>query len=284
MKSWKEITIPFLNSETGKRVKQHIIERRKEVTVYPEQKDVFRAIRDETCTPDRIKLVILGQDPYHNGSADGLAFSCRSQKRPESLKNIFEELHTDLYSYLKKDTFESMMTSNSLEKWASQGVLLLNTVLTVEEGQPNSHKDIGWEELTSQVVERMGAPERTPTVFMLWGKHAQEYKPLIRGAQHLILEAAHPSPLSASKGFFGCRHFSQAERFFKDYLKDDMLSMKPFDMRKYLDLEGLMSGIKEFIISNRIPIQDPRKKLSYIFNDIETDYHWMMRYGIDYLT
>ncbi len=174
--------------------------------IYPDAHDIYNALH--LTSYENTKVVILGQDPYHRpGQAHGLSFSVKPGVRtPPSLVNIYKELQTDLGCYIPNNGF--------LEKWAKQGVLLLNNVLTVREGKPNSHKNKGWEKFTSQVIQTI-SKRKNPVVFILWGRHAQEKKKLITGSHHLILEAVHPSPLSASGGFFGSRPFSQANAFLK---------------------------------------------------------------------
>lgn len=153
-----------------------------------------------------VKCVIIGQDPYHGkGQAHGLSFSVQDGVRiPPSLMNIFKEIESDLLIPPPK--------SGNLTGWANQGVLLLNAVLTVREGKPNSHKGKGWEKLTDCVISKLNERE-TPIVFMLWGANAKSKASLITNPKHLVLEAAHPSPLSAFNGFFGCKHFSKANNF-----------------------------------------------------------------------
>jgi uracil-DNA glycosylase len=157
----------------------------------------------ELTSPEAVKVVILGQDPYHGpGQAQGFCFSVPPLTPfPPSLRNIFKELEADLGL--------APPLSGDLQAWASQGVLLLNTVLTVREGQAHSHAGQGWEEFTDAVIRAVGL-QLTPVVFMLWGAPAQSKKSLIEASRHLILEAPHPSPLSAYRGFLGCRHFSKA--------------------------------------------------------------------------
>lgn len=181
----------FLKSEYGRH------------TVYPDMHDIFNALK---YTPyEKVKAVILGQDPYHGeGQAHGLCFSVKpGVPAPPSLVNIFKEIHDDVGAENK---------SPCLVPWAERGVLLLNTVLTVRAGEPNSHKGKGWEEVTDAVIRRLN--ERTePVVFLLWGGNARAKKALITAPQHLVLECPHPSPLSAYYGFFGCRHFSKTNAF-----------------------------------------------------------------------
>ena len=172
--------------------------------VFPAPDDIFNALH---LTPlSQVKVVILGQDPYHNdGQAHGLCFSVKPDVEiPPSLINIYQELHDDLGCRIPNNGY--------LVKWAKQGVLLLNTVLTVRAHQANSHRGIGWEQFTDAIIEAVDRQDR-PVVFLLWGRPAQMKKSMLHNPKHLILEAPHPSPLSAYRGFLGCRHFSQANAF-----------------------------------------------------------------------
>ena len=179
------------------------------VTVYPPADDIFNAFH---FTPlGKVKVLLLGQDPYHNvNQAHGLSFSVLpSQKEiPPSLQNIYQELHDDLGCYVPDNGY--------LKKWADQGVLLLNTVLTVRAHQANSHQKKGWELFTDAVIEAVNAQDR-PIVYLLWGRPAQSKIPMLNNPKHLILKAPHPSPLSAYRGFFGCKHFSQANAFLQEH-------------------------------------------------------------------
>ncbi len=172
--------------------------------IYPSMYDIFNALK--TTPYNDVKVVLLGQDPYHGpNQAHGMCFSVKKGVQPPpSLMNIFKELHDDLGCIPPGH--------GCLTGWAEQGVLLLNTVLTVREGQANSHRGQGWETFTDQVIRHLNAREK-PMVFILWGSNARAKTELITNSAHLILTAAHPSPLSAYKGFFGCRHFSQANAF-----------------------------------------------------------------------
>lgn len=185
-------------------------------TIYPKQTDLFKAFRN-TSYKDT-KVVILGQDPYHGeNQAEGLSFSVKDGiKQPPSLQNIFKELHNDL-GY-------DIPTTGSLVKWSNEGVLLLNTVLTVEKDKPASHKDLGWEHFTDAVIKSLNEKE-TPVVFILWGNFARSKKNLITNKNHLILEAAHPSPFSAHNGFFGSKPFSKTNTFL---IKNNL---KPIDWK-----------------------------------------------------
>ena len=177
--------------------------------IYPPADDIFNALH---LTPlKEVKVVILGQDPYHNEhQAHGLSFSVLPDQReiPPSLQNIYKELHDDLGCYIPDNGY--------LEKWARQGVLMLNTVLTVRAHQANSHQGHGWEQFTDAILEAVNQEDR-PIVYLLWGRPAQSEIPMLTNPKHLILKAPHPSPLSAYRGFFGCRHFSQTNAFLESH-------------------------------------------------------------------
>lgn len=172
-------------------------------TIYPKYENIFNALRYTDY--DEVKVVILGQDPYHGeNEAHGLSFSVQAGvKRPPSLNNIFKELYDDL-GIVKKD--------NDLTPWAKQGVFLLNSIMTVVKDTPLSHKDKGWEIFTDNLIRKLNEREK-PIVFILWGSYARSKKELITNKQHLILESVHPSPLSANRGFFGSKPFSKANAF-----------------------------------------------------------------------
>jgi len=176
--------------------------------VFPPRENWFASFH--RTAPQHVRAVILGQDPYPTeGNAMGLSFSVpRGVKVPASLRNI--------YLGLKNDLGIAPAMHGDLGHWAGQGVLLLNTVLTVEEGRPNSHAGFGWQEMTGGVIAALGAPDAAPKVFMLWGANAQRKAALIDARHHLVLEAPHPSPLSARRGFFDCRHFSRSNAFLAD--------------------------------------------------------------------
>ena len=203
---WDEILAGEFDQEYYKRIRYFLKQEYAEQTVYPPMEYIFNALR---LTPySSVKAVILGQDPYHGpGQAHGLCFSVQpGVKVPPSLQNIYKELKSDLGIEPPKD--------GTLTKWAKQGVLMLNTTLTVRAGQANSHKNLGWTTFTDHVIEKLNDHEK-PIVFLLWGGNARSKARLITAPQHLVLEAAHPSPLSAYNGFFGCHHFSMCN----DYLK-----------------------------------------------------------------
>ena len=183
--------------------------KKEKTSVYPPGKEIFRAMNSTTVEDTRV--VIIGQDPYHGpGQAHGLAFSVRSGiSLPPSLVNIITEVSVDLgATTLPKN-------KGDLSGWAEQGVLLLNSILTVEHAQAGSHQGRGWERFTDLVIKNLGEL-RESLVFMLWGNYAQKKGELIDRERHLVLKAPHPSPLSAHRGFFGCRHFSQANRYLMD--------------------------------------------------------------------
>lgn len=175
--------------------------------IYPPKQQVFSAF--ENCAYKDIKVVILGQDPYHEpGQAHGMCFSVNpGVKIPPSLLNIYKELHQELGCYIPNQGY--------LMPWAKQGVFLLNTVMTVERGHANSHAGIGWETFTDHVIQKINTKEE-PVVFLLWGRNARNKAMMIDRSKHLVLEAAHPSPLSAYNGFFECGHFIKTNAFLKE--------------------------------------------------------------------
>lgn len=207
---WREILTPFLESPRYAVLCRFVdSERENGKVIYP--RDVFRALH--LTSPDSIKVVILGQDPYHGedhgtAQAHGLAFSVPPGVRPPpSLRNIFKEIAADFGAPAVRS-----YPYGCLDSWARQGVLLLNAVLTVERNRPASHAKRGWEHCTDMLIQRLAA-DREGLVFMLWGAYAQAKRGLINTGRHTVLEAAHPSPLSAARGFFGCRHFARANEY-----------------------------------------------------------------------
>ncbi len=201
---WKEILWEEFQSPYFKELKNFLLEEKQQYTIFPPGNLIFNAFRH---TPfDRVKVVILGQDPYHGtGQAHGLCFSVPPDiRQPPSLVNIFKELHADLDI--------PVPANGNLEKWADQGVLLLNATLSVRAGQAGSHQNKGWETFTNRVIETISS-RKNGIVFLLWGRYAQAKESLVDGQKHLILKAAHPSPFSAYNGFFGCRHFSKTNEF-----------------------------------------------------------------------
>ena len=200
MTTWNEILAEEMQKDYYQELQAFVQKRRAEVRVFPDEKNVFNALE---LTPfESVKVVILGQDPYHGfGQAHGLSFSVQKGiPLPPSLRNIYKELQEDIGGDLP--------TEGDLTHWAKQGVLLLNTVLTVEEGNANSHKGMGWERLTNRLIESLNELNH-PVIFILWGKPAQDKEKLIANTNHVILKAPHPSPLSAYRGFFGSKPFSK---------------------------------------------------------------------------
>ena len=206
--SWKEQLAEEFEKDYFRQLTEFVRAEYHAQTCYPPGNLFFNAFN--LCPFDQVKVVILGQDPYHGpGQAHGFSFSVKPGiDIPPSLQNIYKELASDLGCYIPKTGY--------LKKWADQGVLMLNAVLTVRAGQANSHKGMGWEIFTDRVIELLNEREK-PVVFLLWGRNARNKKVLITNPNHLVLEAAHPSPLSAYNGFFGCRHFSKANDFLQSH-------------------------------------------------------------------
>lgn len=207
--SWKEVLKEEFNKPYFRQITDHIkTEKKQGKTIYPSGNNIFRAF---DITPfDKVKVVILGQDPYHGPyQAHGLCFSVQNNvPPPPSLINIFKEL--------QDDTGVPVPKNGCLDKWAEKGVLLLNASLTVRAAEPMSHAKIGWHQFTDTAISKL-SKEKKHLVFMLWGKFAQEKVKLIDQYKHLVLLAPHPSPLSAHTGFFGCRHFSKANQYLMEH-------------------------------------------------------------------
>ena len=202
---WKEVLKAEFKKTYFQQVTVHIkTEKSQGKIIYPPGTFIFNAFN--TTPIDKVKVVILGQDPYHGpGQAHGLCFSVSNGVQPPpSLINIFKELHDDIGI--------NIPNHGNLTHWAQQGVFLLNASLTVRAGDPMSHSKIGWAVFTDEVIRKI-SEEKKHVVFLLWGKYAQDKQVLIDGSKHLMLKAAHPSPLSADKGFFGCRHFSKTNEY-----------------------------------------------------------------------
>lgn len=209
--SWKDLLWDEFNSTWFAELKKFLLEEKKGYTVFPPGPLIFNAFN---LTPfDKIKVVIIGQDPYHNiNQAHGLCFSVQhGVSHPHSLINIFKELHSDLGVKIPE--------SGNLEKWAKQGVLLLNATLTVRAHQAGSHQKRGWEIFTDAVIKKI-SDNKEGVVFLLWGNYAQAKEILIDTSKHFILKTVHPSPLSASRGFFGCKHFSKTNEYLKQVGKE----------------------------------------------------------------
>jgi uracil-DNA glycosylase len=202
-KKWLDIINEESKKEYFNKLNRFIDEERKYKSIYPPLELVYSAF--ELTSFDNVKVIIIGQDPYHqSGVANGLSFSVNQKnKLPKSLNNIFKEL---------KDDLGINNTNGNLRSWSRQGVFLLNTILTVEDGKALSHKNIGWEVFTKAIIESLNKDSK-PKVFLLWGNQAQKYSQLISNKNHLIIASAHPSPLSAYNGFFGSKPFSKINKF-----------------------------------------------------------------------
>ena len=207
LESWKEVAAEYGLKDILKPIRKKISEASlQKKKIHPSSKDIFRAFK--LTSFKNVKIIILGQDPYHGpNQANGLAFSVNSDVRfPPSLLNIFKEYSSDLNLPIP--------TNGNLSAWGERGVLLLNSILTVESGSPGCHKDFGWEEFTDQIIKAL-SDKKSNLVFILWGSYAQSKKILIDSSKHLIIATPHPSPLSAHRGFFGSKPFSKAN----DYLR-----------------------------------------------------------------
>ncbi len=202
--NFKEIIEEESKKEYFKELQSFVDEEYKNKTVFPERKNIFASL--ETTPYDKVKVVIIGQDPYHGeGEAHGLSFSVNPGiKIPPSLKNIYKELNSEYGCYIPNNGY--------LMKWAEQGVLLLNAVLTVEKDKPASHQGKGWETFTDRIIEEIDKKD-DPVVFLLWGNFAKSKKTLLNNSKHLVLESPHPSPFSARHGFFGNNHFKLANEY-----------------------------------------------------------------------
>jgi uracil-DNA glycosylase len=210
METWKT-ELSFFDSKPYHELKEFLNNQRQEKSILPRKRNVFNALK--LTRFEEVKVVILGQDPYPNPEhAHGLAFSIpkTTEKIPKSLKNILKELKADVGVDAE---------NGNLEPWAKQGVLLLNTVLTVEEGNSNSHQRKGWETLTTEIIQSL-SEERDHIVFILWGRKAQKFKKFINPNQHKIIESPHPSPLSAYRGFWGSKPFSKTNKYLKAHGKE----------------------------------------------------------------
>jgi len=207
-KNWYEILREEFSKGYYKELSAFLAREYETHKIYPPAENVFNALNNVKF--DSVRVVLIGQDPYHGANqAHGLCFSVEGAvPPPPSLVNIFKELQDDLGMKIPK--------SGNLTKWARQGVLMLNSVLTVREGQPNSHKGKGWEQLTTAIIEKLNA-RKEPIVFLLWGANAKEIGKMVTSPQHKCLYAAHPSPLSAHNGFMGCKHFSETNAYLREW-------------------------------------------------------------------
>ena len=213
--TWEDIIDLEKQKDYYKKLKEEIDKRYETTTVFPEKQNIFKAF--SLTKLDNLKVVILGQDPYHGfGQAQGLAFSTPANiKNPPSMQNILKEIQSDLGK-------KSICEDGDLTPWAKQGVLLLNTILTVEEAKPKSHHNLGWEVFTDNIIKYI-SDNCEDTIFILWGSPAISKTKLIDRKKHHILTAPHPSPLSSYRGFFGCKHFSQTNNILKSLNKEAII-------------------------------------------------------------
>lgn len=213
--TWEDIIDLEKQKDYYKKLKEEIDKRYETTTVFPEKQNIFKALY--LTKLDNLKVVILGQDPYHGfGQAQGLAFSTPANiKNPPSMQNILKEIQSDLGK-------KSICEDGDLTPWAKQGVLLLNTILTVEEAKPKSHHNLGWEVFTDNIIKYI-SDNCEDTIFILWGSPAISKTKLIDRKKHHILTAPHPSPLSSYRGFFGCKHFSQTNNILKSLNKEAII-------------------------------------------------------------
>ena len=213
--TWEDIIDLEKQKDYYKKLKEEIDKRYQTTTVFPEKQNIFKAF--SLTKLDNLKVVILGQDPYHGfGQAQGLAFSTPANiKNPPSMQNILKEIQSDLGK-------KSICEDGDLTPWAKQGVLLLNTILTVEEAKPKSHHNLGWEVFTDNIIKYI-SDNCEDTIFILWGSPAISKTKLIDRKKHHILTAPHPSPLSSYRGFFGCKHFSQTNNILKSLNKEAII-------------------------------------------------------------
>ena len=213
--TWEDIIDLEKQKDYYKKLKEEIDKRYETTTVFPEKQNIFKALY--LTKLDNLKVVILGQDPYHGfGQAQGLAFSTPGNiKNPPSMQNILKEIQSDLGK-------KSICEDGDLTPWAKQGVLLLNTILTVEEAKPKSHHNLGWEVFTDNIIKYI-SDNCKDTIFILWGSPAISKTKLIDRKKHHILTAPHPSPLSSYRGFFGCKHFSQTNNILKSLNKEAII-------------------------------------------------------------
>jgi uracil-DNA glycosylase len=211
--SWKALLLGEFDKAYFKAIKSFLLdEKSRGIIIYPPGPQIFAAL--DSTPVDEVKVVIIGQDPYHGlGQANGLCFSVSDGiKPPPSLVNIYKEIEEEYGVSVNR-------TNGNLEPWAQQGVLLLNAILTVRANEPASHQQIGWQLFTDEIIKRL-SKERDHLVFLLWGKYAQSKEELIDSTKHLVLKAAHPSPFSAFNGFFGCRHFISTNAYLTKMGKD----------------------------------------------------------------
>lgn len=214
IKSWYNLLSSEFNNEKFKNLQAFLNKQYANFNIYPDAKDVFKALN--LVKFNDVKVVIIGQDPYHQpGQAHGLCFSVKEgTKIPPSLKNIYKEI--------ENETKKKSITNGDLTSWAKQGILLLNSTLTVRENCPNSHKNLGWEIITKKIISLL-SERKEPVIFLLWGANAQEIGRDIDKSKHYVLSCAHPSPLSANNGFFGCGHFNKVNEILRKLGKKEIV-------------------------------------------------------------
>ena len=242
MNSWKDVYEDILKEEKMVKLKETIKKERALRSILPKGSETLNAFK--LCPFEKLKLIIVAQDPYPNKEhAHGLAFSSNSDKTPASLGNIFKEIQAELYP----DDYDCFKTNN-LTSWAEQGVLLINRVLTVEEGKSNSHKDMGWEYFTTKVIERLSESYPGRLIFVLWGRNAEELEASIDPHKHYTITGVHPSPLSANKGFFGNGHFLKIQHLLQQIyfegMRDEVVEKYGWDeysgyIQKWLDINNI---------------------------------------------
>jgi uracil-DNA glycosylase len=240
--TWNEIIGPVLISQKIAELRTFIKSERINKKIYPEGKQLFRAF--DLCSYENTKVVILGDGPYPSEHADGLAFSSKLKEKPKELMNIFKEIYTDLnVQYFQNITLDEFFPSNDLSSWCKEGILLLNTVLTVEDGKPGSHNGKGWELVTDAVFDALNKKDYQ-VLFLLWGDNAKSYKDKITNPKHLCIEAPHPSDDS----FIGCRHFS--------VVRDILATLHKSDINTYVNLDSCFDKeLAKKIIRENFPIE-----------------------------
>jgi uracil-DNA glycosylase len=267
--TFKELKDKFLNSLEGYSIREKVSEARKTGMVFPAPDKLFAAFDDDLLPIEKVKIVIVGQDPYPTpGQANGFAFSSDTLPVPYSLKVIFEEIRRQLYPYMGPDSFGASFASANLMPWTRQGILLMNRILTVESGKAESHKSFGWQVFTNSVIAALDADDN-PKVFMLWGAKARDVKPLIVNPKHLVLEAGHPASEAYAPGkFTGNDHFIKADAFLYDHgLFEDI----PMNLSGLITEEALFNHVQNLMITKRIcvPIDSAdmmKKKIRNLMN------------------
>ena len=268
--SWKDFLFPLFETTEVKRIKHYVQKMRKENVVYPGPDDIFNAFNFDY---NDINIVILGQDPYHDGSAHGLAFSSLKGV-PPSLQNIFKELRSDLYAYMDNNTFKKFFPNGNLTKWSKQGILLLNTALTVIKGMPGSQTEL-WKPFTEMVLEKLREHPNN-IVYMLWGKKAYEYRKFIDETKDYVITTSHPSPYSATETnvpFISSRCFSRAISWLKENSENFNNKKKNYiDLNNIIDIDEIINFIKQKFKENGYPYPDSMEHIEKLKNYLIDDY------------